>query len=78
MLICVKNTELYGIESFNLGIKLDKGYDKSGLPNTLSGPLGHPETWCKGIDDLEKRAQEAYAPVSFSTVSLQPLFKPPT
>ena len=25
------------------------------------GPLGHPETWCKGIDDLEKRCQEAYA-----------------
>jgi len=43
------------------GIKVDKGYDKSGLPNTLTGPLGHPETWCKGIDDLEKRAQEAYA-----------------
>merc|ERR1712032_1072802 len=43
------------------GIKLDKGYDKSGLPNTDSGPLGHPETWCKGIDDLDKRAAEAYA-----------------
>merc|ERR1719191_1536652 len=36
------------------GIKLDKGYDKTGL-------LGHPEPWCKGIDDLEKRAAEAYA-----------------
>merc|ERR1719238_819816 len=43
------------------GIKLDKGFDKSGLPGTKSGPLGHPETWCKGIDDLEKRAAEAYA-----------------
>jgi len=42
------------------GIKLDKGYDKSGLPNTKNGPLGHPETACKGIDDLEKRAAEAY------------------
>merc|ERR1719271_1808603 len=42
------------------GIKLDKGYDKSGLPGTASGPLGHPETWCKGIDDLEKRAKESY------------------
>jgi fructose-bisphosphate aldolase class I len=42
------------------GIKLDKGYDKSGLPNTAKGPLGHPETACKGIDDLEKRAAEAY------------------
>jgi len=44
-----------------VGIKLDKGYDKSGLPGTATGPLGHPETWCKGIDDLEKRAAEAYA-----------------
>merc|ERR1719281_1781199 len=43
------------------GIKVDKGYDKSGLPNTVTGPLGHPETWCKGIDDLEKRCEEAYA-----------------
>merc|ERR1712087_997470 len=43
------------------GIKLDKGYDKAGIPGTAKGPLGHPETWCKGIDDLEKRAAEAYA-----------------
>jgi len=43
------------------GIKLDKGYDKTGLVGTAVGPLGHPETWCKGIDDLEKRAAEAYA-----------------
>jgi len=43
------------------GIKLDKGYDKSGMPNTQVGPLGHPETACKGLDDLEKRAAEAYA-----------------
>ena len=43
------------------GIKLDKGYDKSGIPGTAVGPLGHPETWCKGIDDLEKRCAEAYA-----------------
>jgi len=43
------------------GIKLDKGYDKGGLPGTAVGPLGHPETWCKGIDDLEKRCAEAYA-----------------
>merc|ERR1719247_3311974 len=42
------------------GIKVDKGYDKSGMPNTAVVPLGHPETWCKGIDDLEKRAKEAY------------------
>merc|ERR1719199_212341 len=43
------------------GIKLDKGYDKLGLGGTAVGPLGHPETWCKGIDDLDKRAAEAYA-----------------
>jgi len=43
------------------GIKLDKGYDKSGLPGTALGPLGHAETWVKGIDDLEKRCAEAYA-----------------
>eukprot|EP00929_Paragymnodinium_shiwhaense_P025474 TRINITY_DN153_c0_g1_i3.p1 TRINITY_DN153_c0_g1~~TRINITY_DN153_c0_g1_i3.p1 ORF type:complete len:385 (-),score=113.74 TRINITY_DN153_c0_g1_i3:353-1507(-) len=43
------------------GIKLDKGYDKTGMPNTKKGPLGHPETACKGLDDLEKRAAEAYA-----------------
>jgi len=43
------------------GIKLDKAYDKAGIPGTAVGPLSHPETWCKGIDDLEKRAGEAYA-----------------
>merc|ERR1712224_608813 len=42
------------------GLKVDKGYDKVGLLGTKTGPLGHPETWCKGIDDLEKRAAEAY------------------
>merc|ERR1719247_2093961 len=42
------------------GIKVDKGYDKTGMPNTAVGPLGHPETWCKGLDDLEKRCKEAY------------------
>merc|ERR1719408_801322 len=44
-----------------VGIKLDKGCDKSGIPGTATGPLGHPETWDKGIDDLEKRCNEAYA-----------------
>jgi len=44
-----------------VGIKLDKGFDKAGLPGTKSGPLGHPEPWCKGMDDLEKRCSEAYA-----------------
>merc|ERR1719199_832894 len=43
------------------GIKLDKGYDKIGLASTAIGPLGHAETWDKGIDDLEKRCAEAYA-----------------
>jgi len=42
------------------GIKLDKGYDKTGIPGTQVGPLGHPETWCKGIDDLKSRCAEAY------------------
>merc|ERR1712151_503239 len=42
------------------GIKVDKGYDKAGLGGTKTGPLGHPETWCKGIDDLDKRAKEVY------------------
>merc|ERR1719195_1525167 len=37
------------------GIKLDKAYDKAAIPGTAVGPLGHAETWCKGIDDLEKR-----------------------
>jgi fructose-bisphosphate aldolase class I len=37
------------------GIKVDKGYDKKGMPNTAVGPLGHPETACKGLDDLEDR-----------------------
>merc|ERR1719240_2199098 len=27
----------------------------------MSGPLGHPETHCMGIEDLEKRCKEAYA-----------------
>ncbi len=42
------------------GIKLDKGYDKAGMPNTAKGPLGHPETACKGLDDLEARCKQAY------------------
>jgi len=43
------------------GIKLDKGYSKDGLCNTKVGPLGHPETWTKGLDDLEARCAQAYA-----------------
>ena len=42
------------------GIKLDKGYDKGGIPNTAVGPLGHPETADRGLDDLETRCKEAY------------------
>merc|ERR1719443_1712050 len=43
------------------GIKLDKGYNKKGIMGTETGPLGHPETACKGLDDLQERAAEAYA-----------------
>jgi len=43
------------------GLKVDKGYDKAGLLGTATGPLGHPETWCKGLDDLDKRCADAYA-----------------
>merc|ERR1712241_1230928 len=43
------------------GIKLDKAYNKKGMGGTEAGPLGHPETSCKGLDDLQERAAEAYA-----------------
>jgi len=43
------------------GIKVDKGYDKKGLPNTKVGPLGHPETADKGLDGLEEVCAKAYA-----------------
>merc|ERR1712151_287546 len=43
------------------GIKLDKGYSKEGIWGTATGPLGHPETSTKGLDDLQERAAEAYA-----------------
>jgi fructose-bisphosphate aldolase class I len=43
------------------GIKLDKGYLKTGMPGTKVGPLGHPETMCRGLDDLKERAADAYA-----------------
>jgi len=59
-----KGTEMVDLITGNgmiVGIKLDKGYDKAGLPGTATGPLGHPETWCKGMDDLDKRCAEAYA-----------------
>merc|ERR1712019_69327 len=43
------------------GIKLDKAYNKKGMWGTQTGPLGHPETATKGLDDLQERAAEAYA-----------------
>merc|ERR1711976_505412 len=43
------------------GIKVDKGYNKKGMWGTETGPLGHPETACKGLDDLQERAAQAYA-----------------
>jgi fructose-bisphosphate aldolase class I len=42
------------------GIKVDKGYDKAGLPGTKVGPLGHPETADKGLDGLEDVCAKAY------------------
>ena len=38
----------------------DKCYDKN-IPGTAICPLGHPETYDKGIVDLDKRCAEAYA-----------------
>jgi fructose-bisphosphate aldolase class I len=43
------------------GIKVDKAYNKKGIWGTETGPLGHPETATKGLDDLQERAAEAYA-----------------
>jgi len=43
------------------GIKLDKAYNKKGMWGTETGPLGHPETATKGLDDLQERAAQAYA-----------------
>jgi len=43
------------------GIKVDKGYNKKGIWSTEVGPLKHPETACKGLDDLQERAAQAYA-----------------
>jgi len=43
------------------GIKLDKAYNKKGIWGTATGPLGHPETATKGLDDLQERAAQAYA-----------------
>jgi fructose-bisphosphate aldolase class I len=43
------------------GIKLDKAYNKKGIWGTETGPLGHPETATKGLDDLQERAAQAYA-----------------
>merc|ERR1719360_467201 len=43
------------------GIKLDTAYNKKGIWGTETGPLGHPETATKGLDDLQERAAQAYA-----------------
>jgi fructose-bisphosphate aldolase class I len=43
------------------GIKLDKAYNKKGIWGTETGPLGHPETATKGLDDLQERAAQCYA-----------------
>merc|ERR1711920_508069 len=43
------------------GIKVDKAYNKKGIWGTEVGPLGHPEVSTKGLDDLQKRAAQAYA-----------------
>lgn len=42
------------------GLKVDEGYDKAGMVNTAVGPLGHPETFCRGLDTLEARCAAAY------------------
>merc|ERR1712242_423208 len=42
------------------GIKLDAAYDKKGIWGTEIGPLGHPEVSTKGLDDLQKKAAQAY------------------
>merc|ERR1712241_1126868 len=44
-----------------VGIKLDTAYNKKGMWGTETGPLGHPETATKGLDDLQERAAQAYA-----------------
>jgi len=43
------------------GIKVDKAYDKKGIPGTKKGPLGHPEVSTVGLDDLKERCRQAYA-----------------
>jgi len=55
-----KMVDLLTAQGIIPGIKLDKGYDKTGMPGTKVGPLGHPETACKGLDDLPQRAAQAY------------------
>jgi fructose-bisphosphate aldolase class I len=56
-----KMVDLLNKQGIVVGIKLDKGYNKDGMPGTAVGPLGHAETACKGLDDLQERAAKAYA-----------------
>ena len=56
-----KMVDLLNAQGIIPGIKLDQGYDKAGIAGTKVGPLGHPETACKGLDTLKKRAADAYA-----------------
>jgi len=56
-----KMVDLLNKQGIVPGIKLDKGYKNHFLPGTKVGPLGHPETMDKGLDDLKERAEQAYA-----------------
>ena len=56
-----KMVDLLNAQGIIPGIKLDQGYGKDGMPGAKTGPLGHPETACKGLDTLQARAKEAYA-----------------
>lgn len=55
-----KMVDLLAKQGIIPGIKLDKGYKNHFIPGTKVGPLGHPETMDKGLDDLKERAIKAY------------------
>lgn len=56
-----KMVDLLNNQGIIPGIKLDKGYKGCFIAGSKTGPLGHPETWDKGMDDLKSRCAEAYA-----------------